>query len=66
MNGMQDPALHAAGDPVLSDAQVMLAVVRELATELRLGTLGLYYSLERDFSLDSLARNELLARIEQA
>ncbi len=52
------------------DAQELLAIVRRLAAELRPGaaevdTLGLDDSLERDFGLDSLARTELLARVER-
>jgi len=71
MNGRQVPARRGAGEPVLSDEPALLAIVRELAAELRpatpeLGMLGLDHSLERDFGLDSLARTELLARIEQA
>ncbi|MDP2367733.1 AMP-binding protein [Rhodoferax sp.] len=48
----------------------LLATVRSVADELRpqarLGaTLGLDHSLERDYGLDSLARVELIARIER-
>ncbi|NDP39708.1 MAG: AMP-binding protein [Rhodoferax sp.] len=47
----------------------LLATVRSLADELRpqarlASTLGLDHSLERDYGLDSLARVELLARID--
>jgi len=47
----------------------LLAIVRGLARELRRGAddvarFGLDHALERDFGLDSLARVELLARIE--
>lgn len=47
----------------------LLRVVRDLADQLRPGTdfaqnLGLDHSLERDYGLDSLARAELLTRIE--
>ena len=52
------------------DAQALLDLVRSLARELRphapeLDRLLLDHSLERDFGLDSLARTELLARIER-
>jgi 1-acyl-sn-glycerol-3-phosphate acyltransferase len=52
------------------DAQRMLGIVQGLARELRphapeVAHLGLDCSLERDFGLDSLARTELLARIER-
>ena len=52
-----------------SDAQ-LLDLVRGLSRELRPGAhgidrLGLDHELERDFGLDSLARVELLARIER-
>ncbi|RJG00245.1 AMP-binding protein [Noviherbaspirillum sedimenti] len=48
----------------------LLALVRALAAELKPGAgdfsaLGLDHRLERDFGLDSLARVELLARIER-
>ena len=51
-------------------AEQLLALVQELARELHLGVdnkkhLGLNHELERDFGLDSLARVELLARIER-
>lgn len=50
--------------------QRLLGIVQGLARELRphapeLAHLGLDHSLERDFGLDSLARTELLARIER-
>ncbi|MDP2787563.1 MAG: AMP-binding protein [Pseudomonadota bacterium] len=53
-----------------ADAQRLLDIVRGLARELRpgaegIGGLGLEHALERDFGLDSLARVELLARIER-
>ena len=53
-----------------SDATPLLELVRGLARELRPGAngidrLGLDHELERDFGLDSLARVELLARIER-
>jgi 1-acyl-sn-glycerol-3-phosphate acyltransferase len=49
----------------------LLELLRALARELhpqdtRVDTLGLDHSLERDYGLDSLARVELAARIEQA
>lgn len=52
-------------------ATAVLSAVRGLAAELhpdvpRIGGLGLEHSLERDFGLDSLARVELVARIERA
>ncbi len=57
---------------VLNDAMAaqLLDIVRKLARELRQGAngierLGLDHSLERNFGLDSLARVELLARIER-
>lgn len=47
----------------------LLTIVRALAQELRQGggvqRLGLDHALERDFGLDSLARVELLARIQR-
>lgn len=52
------------------DAERLLRILHTLARELRPGraaieTLGLAHSLERDFGLDSLARVELLARLER-
>jgi len=52
-----------------ADARRLLEIVRALACELRPGAegierLGLEHALERDFGLDSLARVELLTRIE--
>jgi non-ribosomal peptide synthetase component F len=52
------------------DATQLLDLVRGLSRELRPGAngidrLGLDHELERDFGLDSLARVELLARIER-
>ena len=52
------------------DAERLLGIVRGLARELRPGASGvdhlrLDHALERDFGLDSLARVELLARIER-
>ena len=49
----------------------LLELLRVLTRELRphdgsVGALGLDHSLERDFGLDSLARVELAARVEQA
>ncbi|MBM3350761.1 MAG: AMP-binding protein [Betaproteobacteria bacterium] len=48
----------------------MLGMVRDLSVELRVGAsdidrLGLDHQLERDFGMDSLARVELLARIQR-
>ncbi len=56
-------------DP-MSDAERLLGIVRGLARELRpnapdVESLGLDHALERDFGLDSLARVELLVRIER-
>ncbi|HQS82172.1 MAG TPA: AMP-binding protein [Thiobacillus sp.] len=53
-----------------ADTTQLLDIVRGLARELRPGAngidrLGLDHELERDFGLDSLARVELLARIER-
>ncbi|SDY46840.1 1-acyl-sn-glycerol-3-phosphate acyltransferases [Nitrosomonas sp. Nm58] len=53
-----------------NDAERLLDIVRGLTHELRpnvpaTGYLGLDHSLERDFGLDSLARVELLSRIER-
>ncbi len=54
----------------MSDAERLLGIVRGLARELRpnapaVESLGLDHALERDFGLDSLARVELLVRIER-
>jgi 1-acyl-sn-glycerol-3-phosphate acyltransferase len=56
--------------PPSLDETRLLAIVRGLATELRHGAadaqrLGLDNGLERDFGLDSLARVELLARLQR-
>ncbi|WP_430229729.1 AMP-binding protein [Nitrosomonas communis] len=53
-----------------SDVEKLLGIVRDLVHELRPNEpvpkhLGLDHSLERDFGLDSLARVELLSRIER-
>ncbi|MDP2057943.1 MAG: AMP-binding protein, partial [Thiobacillus sp.] len=53
-----------------SEAEQLLDIVRGLSRELRPGAngidrLSLDHELERDFGLDSLARVELLARIER-
>lgn len=53
-----------------ADSERLLRIVQMLSHELRPGVsaieaLGLEHSLERDFGLDSLARVELLARIER-
>ena len=53
-----------------ADAERLLGIMRSLARELRPGAnttahLGLDHTLEGDFGLDSLARVELLARIER-
>ena len=62
------PPPAAAAAPT-ADAQRLLDIVRGLAAELRpnaqdIDRLGIDHSLERDFGLDSLARAELLTRIE--
>ncbi|MGC2048229.1 MAG: AMP-binding protein, partial [Gallionella sp.] len=54
----------------MSDAERVLGIVRGLARELRpnapdVESLGFDHVLERDFGLDSLARVELLVRIER-
>lgn len=64
---MQTPP-HQPDSP--SNAELLLGIVRSLAHELRSNTpaiehLGLDHLLERDFGLDSLARVELLIRIER-
>ncbi len=60
------PGRHATDPP----DTVMLELVRQLATELRrqsgVATVRLDSLLERELGFDSLARIELLARIEQA
>jgi len=53
-----------------ADAEQLLDIIRALSREMRPGAtgieaLGLDHALERDFGLDSLARVELLARIER-
>jgi 1-acyl-sn-glycerol-3-phosphate acyltransferase len=64
-----EPDLTAA--PSATDHETrLLALVRSLARELRQGAgdferLGLDHALERDFGLDSLARVELLTRIQR-
>ncbi|MDQ3775497.1 MAG: AMP-binding protein [Pseudomonadota bacterium] len=61
----------AAQDRLLAgESQALIAIVEELAEELRQGTircagLTLSSSLDRDVGLDSLGRVELLARIER-
>ena len=61
----------AAQDRLLTgESQALIAIVEELAEELRQGTirgagLTLSSSLDRDVGLDSLGRVELLARIER-
>ncbi|MGH8586104.1 MAG: AMP-binding protein [Gammaproteobacteria bacterium] len=61
----------AAQDRLLAgESQALIAIVEELAEELRQGTircagLSLSSSLDRDVGLDSLGRVELLARIER-
>ena len=69
-----DPGRRARGNVPAPDLAIlaprMLATVRSVADELRpqarLGAaLGLDHSLERDYGLDSLARVELIARIDR-
>jgi len=56
---------HPAGGERL--LELLRALTRELhPQDARVDTLGLDHSLERDYGLDSLARVELAARIEQA
>lgn len=63
--------MPAASMPIDRDpTPALLQLVRDLADQLRPGnevaqTLGLDHSLERDYGLDSLARAELLTRIER-
>lgn len=64
---MQTPPSHPDSQ---SDAERLLGIVRGLARELRPNApaaehLSLDHLLERDFGLDSLARVELLIRIER-
>jgi len=68
-DAVRDAAPAPATGP-RSDAQRLLGIVQGLARELRphapeVERLGVEHSLERDFGLDSLARTELLARIER-
>ena len=70
MNSQPSPLQPGAEHDARNDAQRLLGIVRGLARELRphapeVERLGLEHSLERDFGLDSLARTELLARIER-
>ena len=65
----QPCAPQPPGPDSMSDAERLLGIVRGLARELRpnapdVESLGLDHALERDFGLDSLARVELLVRIE--
>ena len=62
--------MSAAGaDKAADQAAALLAIIRELAAELHPGrpppALGLDSALDRDLGLDSLARVELLTRVEQ-
>ena len=66
-----DPAPFPAADSVGDAAARLLALLRELLLELRQSDrtavgLGLDSHLDRDLALDSLARTELLRRIEHA
>lgn len=70
MSPIPPPLQTGAALPLQGDAQRLLGIVRGLARELRphapeVDHLQLDHSLERDFGLDSLARAELLARIER-
>lgn len=70
MSPSPPPSQPEAARDVRIDTQGLLGIVRGLARELRphapeVEHLGLDHSLERDFGLDSLARTELLARIER-
>ncbi len=65
---MTEPAPASSASPAGREER-LLAIVHGLARELRrgaddVGRFGLDHALERDFGLDSLARVELLARIE--
>ncbi|MDH5537821.1 MAG: AMP-binding protein [Rhizobacter sp.] len=68
----EHPSLQtAASGPIDPRAAQMLQLVRSVADELRPqaqlgGTLGLDDSLERDYGLDSLARVELIGRLERS
>src|SRR5690348_8617754 len=69
MTDQQTSAAPATTSPGTADTRRLLDLVRRLAAELRpnaqeVGRLGIDHSLERDFGLDSLARAELLTRIE--
>jgi len=60
----------AAGSSAADIEMRLLGMVRDLSVELRVGAsdidrLGLDHQLERDFGMDSLARVELLARIQR-
>jgi acyl carrier protein len=67
----QQPADNRKPDPTAATAGRILDEVRALAAELRphhapAGGVGLDSSLDKDLGLDSLARMELLARLEHA
>ena len=67
----QQPADNRKPDPAAATAGRILDEVRALAAELRphhapAGGVGLDSSLDKDLGLDSLARMELLARLEHA
>ncbi|MGQ0594484.1 MAG: AMP-binding protein [Gammaproteobacteria bacterium] len=62
--------MAAQDRPLAGESQALIAIVEELAEELRQGTirrasLTLSSSLDRDVGLDSLGRVELVARIER-
>lgn len=70
MSPLPPPVQSGAARDARSDAQRLLGIVRGLARELRphapeVDHLDLDHALERDFGLDSLARAELLVRIER-
>jgi 1-acyl-sn-glycerol-3-phosphate acyltransferase len=65
-----DPSAGSGPSALDAQAEALLHVVRRVADEMRpqarhAATLGLDDSLERDYGLDSLARVELIGRIER-
>lgn len=70
-DGRVSPAPAAGGAPAGLDADTLVALVAEVARELRIGgdappAVHLDTDLGRDLGLDSLTRMELLARLERA
>ncbi|WER50924.1 AMP-binding protein [Cupriavidus sp. WKF15] len=70
MNEIRESTIPRPPEAGPANAQRLLGIVRGLAAELRpnareVSSLGIDHSLERDFGLDSLARAELLTRIER-